>query len=395
MGKKLILWLGISVVCFAAFVLSVRATERETVSLASEDGQVEATLELPGKPSEEIVAMQLSFQIEAGQGGLKSEDISFAFDEGLPKDAIQQYRYQEDTGILSIYISGNEDLYPKDEEYNQKNPKISLGKVVVNATGSTSVKVVKNSFKTVNRAHGMYEGEVNTGNGGQIVNNGVPGQDKDDDEGEIMRPPGPSEETQPPEEQKPEEGGSNGGVSGESGGASQGGHGNSGAAGTTGSSKSVLDAVRLKAPGNVFYQPEEEPESQEPEKTEDAPWEPEGEEPVLPDESLWKEGAKLWEKKIASVDMDVWTKIFFGLFAISGSVAAGIGVSLAVKASHKGKKRRKRKKRRMSGKQPPKRQTVVSSRSSAGKKKRKKPRPGEPVWKNSDRPYVRKRRKIS
>ena len=49
---------------------------------------------------------------------------------------------------------------------------------------------MKDSFKTVNRAHGMYEGEVNTGDGGQTVNNGSSGggNNDDDDVGEIMRP---------------------------------------------------------------------------------------------------------------------------------------------------------------------------------------------------------------
>ena len=46
MRKKLILCLGISLVCFTAFVLSVRATEKETVSLSNVDGQIEATLQL-------------------------------------------------------------------------------------------------------------------------------------------------------------------------------------------------------------------------------------------------------------------------------------------------------------------------------------------------------------
>ena len=386
MGKKLILWLGISAICFTAFVLSVRATEKETVSLTSEDGQVEAALELPGKPSEEIVAMQLSFQIEAGQGGLKGEDISFVFDGGLPKDAIQQYRYQEDTGILSIYISGNQDLYPKGEAYDKKNPKISLGKVVVNAEGNTSVKVVKNSFKTVNRAHGMYEGEVNTGNGGLIINNSNSSGEKDDEEGEIMRPPEPSGEIQIPAEQLPEEGGSsNEAASGEAGSASKESHGSGGGipAGTTGSSQTVFHAAQLKAPDRETEQPEEET-------------------PSLPDESLWKEGAELWKKKIASVDMDVWTKIFFGLFAVSVSMATGIGVSLAVKASHKGKKRRRRiaarrKNGRTAGKSSRRsgRRTRAKSRSSAGKTKRRRTHSGEPVWKNSRKPYVRKRRKIS
>lgn len=143
--------------------MSVQAAEKETVSLTLKDNQVEAKLELPREPEEDVVSLQLSFRIQGDGGNIKADEIDFAFDAGLPASAIQQCRYQEDTGILSIYISGKENLY--------KSQDIPLGRVVLNSDRSASVSVVKDSFKTVNSAFGMYQGEVNTGDGGIPINN--------------------------------------------------------------------------------------------------------------------------------------------------------------------------------------------------------------------------------
>lgn len=408
MTKKLMLWLGISLVCFTAFVLSARAVEKETVSLTNVDGQIEAALELPEVPAEEIVALQLSFQIGAAQGGIGKEDVSFAFDAGLPGEALQQCRYQEETGILTIYISGNQNLYPKGSEASTGNPKLSLGRVIVNSDKDASVKVVKNSFKTVNKAHGMYEGEVNTGDGGQIINNG--GTDKD-----VMDNPGqgetdgnfstPDEGVRPNEEgiltadrkEKKEK--------------------NAFSMGIAGGLKGILGAVGPEKASGETLVSDRDDESREA--------------PVMPEDSLWQEGAKLWREKTGSIDMEVWTKISFGLFAASASVASVIGVSLSVQASGRRKKRRKRRTNARRNDRPPIRMKNVSHRQPGRPSQRPLPRTGErlsvrsqtvkrhtkaanvrknqpvrkaqgkspyrehPVWKDDNKSYVRKRKKIS
>ncbi len=421
MRNKFILWLGISLVCFTAFVLSVRAAEKETVSLNNVNGQIEATLELPVEenpdgsftPPEDIVAIQLSFQI-SGPGSIKKEDVSFDFGSGIPEGAIRDYRYQEDTGVLNIYVSGNKNIY------SSKN--ISLGKVIVNSDEKTTVKVVKDSFKTVNRAHGMYEGEVNTGDGGQTVNNGSSGGSSggDDDVGEIMRPP---EETEKPDE------GNNSGSSG--GGIFSDGEQaekidkNKPLAGTTGSAKKILDAVLKGTAGDGSLELGSEDGSL---KDEESKGEDEEDASLIPEDSLWEDGAKLWREKTGAIGMDVWTKIFFGLFAGSAIVAGGIGISMAVRTSGKRKRRRRNHAHRgrnvyTSAKQRPqtkKREAPVRTRSEQARK-RKEPtrvhselsgrreqkgrtagrpqgrysRQEQPVWKDSKKTYSRKRRKIS
>lgn len=409
MTKKLMLWLGISVACFTAFVLSAGAAEKETVSLSNVGGQIEAILELPQMPTEEIVALQLSFQIEAGQGNIRKEDISFAFDAGLPEEALQQCRYQEETGVLTIYISGNQDLYPKGDSGG--NPKISLGRVIVNSDGNASVKVVKNSFKTVNRAHGMYEGEVNTGDGGQTINNDTMDRVADNnlspEDMENVSSASSGEQKQDKE--------------GDSGSSSENmflvGGKKENKAGIVGSAKKIMEAAW--SGDTEGYRPVSD-------KKEDS------QTSLLPEDSLWKEGARLWKEKTGSVDMDVWTKIFFGLFAVSASVASALGIGLTVRALGKRKKRRRRRTyarrngrpptqmRNVSHKRPKqsaqralpksqaeriplKREEIKRYAKTTGKGKKQPVRRTQgnasyreqPVWKDNKKTYVRKRRKIS
>lgn len=421
MTKKLMLWLGISLVCFTAFVLSARAVEKETVSLTNVDGQIEAALELPEMPAEEIVALQLSFQIGTAQGSIGKEDVSFAFDAGLPGDALQQCRYQEDTGILTIYISGNQNLYPKGNEASSGNPKLSLGRVIVNSDRDASVKVVKNSFKTVNKAHGMYEGEVNTGDGGQIINNGSTDKDVVDNpgQGEMGGNFGtPDEGVRPSDEGDKSEASDKEGIL-----TADRKEKNAFSMGAAGSLKGILGTVSPEKTSGEMLASDRDGENREA--------------PVIPEDSLWQEGAKLWREKTGSIDMEVWTKIFFGLFAASASVASVIGTSLAVQASKRRKKRRKRRTHARRNDWPPVQVRSASRRQPGRPSQRSLPRTGEklpvkgqtvkrytkaasvrknqpvrktqpvrkiqgkspysehPVWKDDNKSYVRKRRKIS
>lgn len=357
MAKKLILWLGISVGCFTAFVLSVRAMEKETVSLTSADGQVEAVLELPDKPMEEITALQLSFQIEGG-----AKDVSFAFDAGLPKNSVQQYRYQEETGILSIYISGNENLY--------QNQNISLGKIAVDSETKASVRVIKNSFKTVNRAHGMYEGEVNTGDGGQMVNGGSP-EESAGSQGA---------------DQITADSGIYGNHSSQSSGSGNRGEAKDASgmvpAPETGSVKSIMNTLLSGSEDSGMSGAGES--TSEPEKTETKEAEPEETEPE--NSALREEGAGLWDKTVGAIDMEVWTKIFLGLFVGSTFTALAIGIGLIAQNSQKRRRRKRRKNVRDQSRQQP--------RKKQRRPQKMPPRQEQPVWKGKD-PYVRKRRKIS
>jgi len=157
MMKKLIQEMGFLTFCFIMFLLPVKAAE-DTISLTADGNKAEAILELPESTvnGEEIVSLQLSFLIETKQGDFSKNEISFEFDNEM-KSAVQQYRYQSDSGILSIYISGQQNLFEKE--------RVSLGKIVLDTTAQTettcSVSVIKDSLKTVNSAFYMEEVEVN------------------------------------------------------------------------------------------------------------------------------------------------------------------------------------------------------------------------------------------
>ena len=145
---------------FLMFTLPVRAAE-DTVTLTAEKNTVEAVL-LQGTGeagTEEIVSLQLSFQIDSGEKRLKQDEVSFEFNSSLVS-TVKQYRYHPDTGLLNIYVSGSEHVTGKENV----SGKISLGKIVItpaaDTVGTYTVKVKDNSLKTVNGAFYMEEPDL-------------------------------------------------------------------------------------------------------------------------------------------------------------------------------------------------------------------------------------------
>ena len=110
--KKLIQEIGIVICSLILFTLPVKAAE-DTVSLQPDGNQVEATLEFASDPKtdpvDEILSLQLSFQVKAENGSLGKDDVSFIFDSGI-QSVVKESRYHADTGILNIYISGTKNL---------------------------------------------------------------------------------------------------------------------------------------------------------------------------------------------------------------------------------------------------------------------------------------------
>ncbi len=340
MAKKLTLFIGILAISFTVFVLSVRADVRETVSLESEGDKIKATLELPETSKEEIVALQLSFQIEPEQGSVS--DVSFEFDPGISGSAVTQYRYQQESGILNIYISGKNDIYG-----DQKT--ITLGKVVVNSNGNTSVRVEKDSFKTVNKAFDKYEGEVNIGNGGQIVNNkpaDPPGDKDDGDNSEIEGGDLPGNNGSGTDGDIKDDividGESDGPVTNNNG-------GNHNSSGNTSAQKkdNGRQIWSLKAGGAVagtkkMFHPigtEDDNNSEKTESEEAGSSEPE-DASLEEDQHLTEDGVAFWKEKISSLDTDVWSKVFWGLLAIAGTTAIILATVMIVSNSNSKKKKR-------------------------------------------------------
>lgn len=153
---------------FAVFVLPVlsggisgmpaMAAAQTAVTLKAEGNQAEVSLELPsGNQTEqqghsEIKTLQLSFQVNILHGEGESCQVSFLFDEGIVS-SVKQFSYQEETGLLQIYLSGEQNLY--------ESSHVILGKIVVEANGSAdvtaSIRVIEDSLKTVNDAFDLQE----------------------------------------------------------------------------------------------------------------------------------------------------------------------------------------------------------------------------------------------
>lgn len=171
MLKKFVRIMVLFSVCLFAGILPVYADSRESVTLSANGNTANVVLTQPQtEGNDEIYSMQMGLKIETKQGDATQNKVSFQFDSGITS-SVRLSRYQADTGILTLYISGKQNLY--------QNPSIVLGKVVLESSAkdgvSASVSVVEDSFKRVNGAFHMQEAAVNVsqpvdlsvGNGGR------------------------------------------------------------------------------------------------------------------------------------------------------------------------------------------------------------------------------------
>lgn len=161
MVKKWIKRMGLAAGCILAYALPAYAAG-ESVSLEAKGNEAVVSLELPAEGVSDnetanydrIHSLQLGMKITSGS----REHISFVFDEGITSD-VKEYRYQQETGSLNVYISGQQNLFE-----NEKNEKLIIGKVVLDSkagnNAAASVQVVEDSLKTVNAAYNMQNMKV-------------------------------------------------------------------------------------------------------------------------------------------------------------------------------------------------------------------------------------------
>ena len=144
--------LSLFIVCLImAGPIAIRADAVEKIILTGSEQQVEATITLPDtKGSVPIRSLQLSFQIRAIQGKIEKEQVAFEFHKDIQSD-IREWRYQEDTGRLTVYLSGDHDLYAKEDL------KLGAVKLELNDGTKAEVSVLENSLKTVDDHYAMNE----------------------------------------------------------------------------------------------------------------------------------------------------------------------------------------------------------------------------------------------
>lgn len=117
-----------------------------TVTMHADGSQASVSLTLPQEVAQDVTALRLSFQVDSSNGA----KAQFDFNDGLTS-SVQQYRYNEETGRLTVYIAGRDELL--------KDGTVSLGEIQLDAAPGTiaTVRVVEDSLELVNAAYGKAE----------------------------------------------------------------------------------------------------------------------------------------------------------------------------------------------------------------------------------------------
>ena len=117
-----------------------------TVTMNADGSQASVSLTLPQEAAQDVTALRLSFQVDSSNGA----KAQFDFNDGLTS-SVQQYRYNEETGRLTVYIAGRDELL--------KDGTVSLGEIQLDAAHGTiaTVRVVEDSLELVNSAYGKAE----------------------------------------------------------------------------------------------------------------------------------------------------------------------------------------------------------------------------------------------
>lgn len=142
--KLLLPWFTALAVLAAFFgfigTTSVYAAEAQTVKLRVNGDQAEIILDFPEAAKEEIASLQLSLSVYLSSENAEAEYVP---GEGLAAK-IAEGRYNSESGILNIYVSGTSPLF------DRENPVLTLGYVKVRGSGCyADIKIVKNSLKFV------------------------------------------------------------------------------------------------------------------------------------------------------------------------------------------------------------------------------------------------------
>lgn len=162
--KKIIAGLVCGAVMLAGLIPAAFAVSSASVSMQATSDQAATTLNLSDS-AQEVTAVSLSFQVNVTAGSSEKASVWFAFDSGLPAN-IQEYRYNAQTGRLTLYLSGKNALFQQDSTL--------LGSIKAStqdATGLTvSVQPISDSLKLVNTSSEVMNAPaIDTGSVVQLV----------------------------------------------------------------------------------------------------------------------------------------------------------------------------------------------------------------------------------
>ena len=149
--KRLYSMLGLAagLVLSLAFPQRIYAAQTDTVTLENQGEQVAVSVNMANANKEKITAISMSLNVEVQDGN--KDDVSFLFSQAL-EEAVKDYRYDKDRGVLSIYVASGSSLF-------DENDNLNLGAVRFQKADSADslkaeVSVTENSIQTVNKAYG-------------------------------------------------------------------------------------------------------------------------------------------------------------------------------------------------------------------------------------------------
>ena len=186
--KKYIARIVVMLLIASVLPLQVSAAEKESIELAVEAERVGVSLTLPQSVSGNILSLQVGLKVDSNVQ--EETTATFQFSENVAK--VADYRYNQEKGILNIYLSGTKTLFQNGTE------SLKLGNVQINTTnenGATvhvsvvedSVKMVKGTkTEVIQNIDYPEKAEIILGNGGNQDNGGDPDNDGDQDNGEAQ-----------------------------------------------------------------------------------------------------------------------------------------------------------------------------------------------------------------
>ena len=186
--KKYIARIVVMLLIASVLPLQVSAAEKESIELAVEAEQVGVSLTLPQSVSGNILSLQVGLKVDSNVQ--EETTATFQFSENVAK--VADYRYNQEKGILNIYLSGTKTLFQNGTE------SLKLGNVQLNTTnenGATvhvsvvedSVKMVKGTkTEVIQNIDYPEKAEIILGNGGNQDNGGDPDNGGDQDNGDAQ-----------------------------------------------------------------------------------------------------------------------------------------------------------------------------------------------------------------
>lgn len=169
MKKRRMEVLGLLLVCFLLMSGRAAAVMRNTVFLEETGSGAAVSVRLE-EERDDILSLGLRLQVSFTEGDGSAAQVSFAFDSAIGTK-VMEYRYNAEQGILSLYISGQQNLFTGQE--------LKLGAVTVGvpegSEATVRISVVEDSLQLVNAAYdGEDSGEVSAPEAPEFTVSGQP-----------------------------------------------------------------------------------------------------------------------------------------------------------------------------------------------------------------------------